>query len=178
MQLPKEEWFVPLGCMDCYKIVVRPRTYDQLLKLEEAQTELGFASKCGVEIRPAVKGLYGGYFYNRGLDEARKKLKTIKRAYDLIVREADPFYEGIDIIIKRGCTEFEHAIGPSDQWQTTGRQLEVDAEINKRIYWPNDPLPPSQKEIDATHDIWVQFAYKYDPTYDGEPLYPPAVVYE
>ena len=76
-KLPKEERFVPSHCANCYKVVIRPTTYAALLDLEAIMKELDYPSKCGIETRIFVKGLYGGYFYTWGLRKGLARLNEV-----------------------------------------------------------------------------------------------------
>jgi len=53
--------FVPKFCMNCWKVVVKPRTLSELFKLMKIMEDLGVYCKCGIERRSTVHGLYGGY---------------------------------------------------------------------------------------------------------------------
>lgn len=102
----------PVGCLNCWKVVVRPRTVEELFKLLDYQQETytGFC-KCGIEVRPFVHGNYGGYFYNDSLEEGLKCYDKVKSD---IARFISP---EIPVILKRACTEFELKYGDSSQWE-------------------------------------------------------------
>lgn len=51
-------------CQTCFKVVVMPRTFTELLRLEEYQETCGLRCKCGIETREYVGRAYGGYFYS------------------------------------------------------------------------------------------------------------------
>jgi len=60
--------FIPKKCLDCYKVVVMPRTFHELMQLLYVQELLIEENKkcwckCGIEIRDTVSRNYGGYFY-------------------------------------------------------------------------------------------------------------------
>jgi len=165
--LPEKDRFIPQGCQECYKVVVRPKKYKELFELEALIARLDKSGKCGCETRHTVKGLYGGYFYNRGLDEGLE-------SYEEVRKEIDP---AIPVILKRGCTGFELKHGPSDKWFITPKQIEIEAEVKERIFV--DPYQPPQtlEDIERVYKLWKNFAWKLDPTYRGEELYPKYVVY-
>lgn len=73
--LHKEDRFIPQGCQNCHKVVVKPRTYKELLDLRKLQVELDYPSKCGIEERSFSKGLYGGYFYCGGIEDGRSRFR-------------------------------------------------------------------------------------------------------
>ena len=74
--------WVPSGCQNCFKIVVRPHNLKQLFDLVDLQKRLDFDAKCGIEHRPYVFGLYGGYFYNRGLEQGLDRYKVVRKEVD------------------------------------------------------------------------------------------------
>jgi hypothetical protein len=115
LRLPPERRFVPSKCQACFKVVVRPKTLEQLFALMELEQRLGRPCKCGIESRDSVHALYGGYFYNWGLAEGLD-------CYELVRAEVDKeprLGPDIDVFLKRSCTEYEHACGDSDTWKVT-----------------------------------------------------------
>lgn len=178
MSLPADRRFVPSECQNCFKVVVRPQSLKQLFALLEIQKKLGRPAKCGIETRDTVHGLYGGYFYNRGLEEGLECYAAVREAVD-----ADK-HMGADVpvILKRGCTEFEHAIGPSDKWEITEEQIAIEKKVNETFV--RDVVDRKQPDhvIAHIHRSWIEFAWKYgDPTYaeftGGKPIAPPYVTY-
>jgi hypothetical protein len=170
--------FVPAQCQECFKVVVRPQTLRQLFALEKLQKEMDRPCKCGIEVRDTVHGLYGGYFYNKGLAEGLERYQEVRKAVDdYILLGPD-----VPVFLKRGCTEFELACGPSDQWQTTPEQLKIEDMVNR--YLSKDDMVRTQPDhvIWHLHRKWIEWAYAHgDSTYaeftDGKPLYPPVVTY-
>ena len=179
--------FIPFGCLKCFKVVVRPKTLKQLFALLDLQLEMGHPSKCGIEVRETVRGLYGGYFYNRSLDEAIECFKKVKArmAEDPILRDLlDAKDEnGISkkVILKRGCTEFEMKFGRSDQWRTTEENMKLESLVDQYIT-KKGPMKQTDIMILNLHGRWIRFAWEHDdPTVDeftgGIPLHPPVVTY-
>lgn len=179
--------FVPSQCQECYKIVVRMNKIEQLFALLDLQIELGRPSKCGIEERDFVECLYGGYFYNRGLDEAIANYRIIKPRIEEnpilapILDEVDPCGLPKNFVIKRGCTEFEKACGRSDQWSITDEQLKWEELVNEYVA-PIEfqDLPPHV--INDMHWRWILYAAKNgDSTYKkftgGKPINTPVVIY-
>jgi hypothetical protein len=159
--------FVPSACQDCYKVVIPPPTYNDLKNVErflDGYCYPGRTGKCGVEKRLTTKGLYGAYVYCRGLDEGLKRFAKIATEIKL------PMY------LKRGCTEMETACGPSDKWEVTDRQLDIekalDAKIEMRLVDPS----LSKKQIGDIHKHWREMAFKYDPSMEHKVA--PCVRYE
>lgn len=170
--------FVPSKCHECFKVVVRPQTLKQLFALEKLQIAMDRPCKCGIEVRDYVHGLYGGYFYNRGLAEGLERYKEVRARID-ITEHLGP---DVPVILKRGCTEFEKECGPSDQWQISPEQLKIEAMVDQ--YLAKDDLNRKQPEhvIWHLHRKWIEFAYaRGDGTYveftDGRPLFTPPVTY-
>ena len=170
--------FVPAGCQECFKVVVRPRTLKQLFALEKLQIAMDRPCKCGIEVRETVHALYGGYFYNKGLIEGLERYQEVYRA----VNEDKYLGPDVAVILKRGCTEFELECGPSDQWQTSPEQLKIEAMVDQYLVKDNVLRKQPDHVIWHLHRKWIEFAYaRGDSTYaeftDGKPLYPLPVTY-
>lgn len=168
--LQKKDWFIPQGCQECYKVVVRPRTYRELLDLEAMMLEIETNCKCGIEERPYTRGIYGAYFYNTGLQEGIERYEKIRDAVDVYISP------DVQVFLKRGCTEYERDHGPSDKWVVTDLQVEIENDIAENVTMPIHPND-SEERIEQIHDKWRRFAWKYDPKFDGEPVYPDYVKY-
>lgn len=189
---------LPSKCMDCYKVVVAPRTLTELFKLLDVQKShyTGGACKCGIEQREYTHKLYGGYFYNRGLEEGKQSYKMVRMLVD------EHISPNVPVSLKRACTEFELRFGPSDKWEETirngffvqpitGETIKV-TDIQERDHWEamidahvDIGLKPSgQNHISQIHIMqeWIKFAWRHgDPTTKdhngGDPLYTPSVTY-
>jgi hypothetical protein len=178
-KLPKDKWFVPMGCQDCFKVVVRPGTLQQLFALESLQTRLDHPSKCGIEIRPSVFGNYGGYFYNRGLKEGLECYLKVRNEVD-----ADEHLgPNIPVILKRGCTEMEHGVGRSDQWTTTKEQIDFEVRLAQLFVDDTPILVQSEHAKNDVRQRWIERAFSIgDVTVfnytDWKPLYPEYVTYQ
>lgn len=137
--IPKPYQFVPRGCQECWKVVVKPKTVEQLFSVLDIQQKLNRTSKCGIEERPTVKGLYGAYFFNNSLDEGLERYEIIKsellntEVLSPLVDEVDQNGRTTRIILKRGCTEMEHTVGPSNKWEITETQNMIEDLIEKYI---------------------------------------------
>lgn len=179
-QVPPGHQWVPFACQECYKVVVRPETLKQLFALEKVQRQLDHPSKCGTEERPSVFGNYGGYFYNRGLHEGIDCYKKVRKAVD----DHPELGPEIKVILKRACTEYEHALGPSDKWKPpTQEQLQFEIHLHENFV-ADHPLQLQPEIIkDEIRQRWIEYAYKIgDKTvYEfngGKPLYPDYVTYQ
>jgi len=180
--------FVPRSCHQCFKVVVKPRTLEQLFALLDIQRKSKLHSKCGIELRESVPGLYGGYFYNRGLAAG---LVCYNKVYGLL--EADPIMkplldekDGEDkttrIVLKRGCTEFEHGVGPSDRWVITPEQNALEDLLESFMVLDNDNLTQQDHLLWDVQQRWIEWAWQHgDPTYskytNEKPIYPPYITY-
>jgi hypothetical protein len=172
-RLRKSYQFVPTGCQECYKVVVKIHTYLDMLSLEKAMTAANWPSKIGIERRPYVKGLYGAYFYNRGLDEGLKRLEEVKQLYiDAECGALDP-----EIYLKRGCTEMEMEQGRSDQWKTTVLQTNIERIMGLTLYTKSQKLQTDAEKADI-RDKWADFAWKFDPYYNGNGKHKPCKRYD
>lgn len=164
--------FVPIGCQNCYKVVVKPRTVVELFGLDELQGSLDRPCKCGIEVRESVHGLYGGYFYNTGL-------KAGKQCYEKIRSKVKT---DIPVILKRGCTEMEHTVGPSDQWKITDEQIAIEKLIEETVICPPERSVQPESVVHHVKLRWINFAYQNgDSSYlelsNGKPIAPDYVTY-
>jgi hypothetical protein len=177
--LPPHARFVPIGCQDCYKVVVKPKTLKQLFALELLQKKMDHPSKCGIELRPEVFGNYGGYFYNRGIANG---LICYQRVRHQVSNDPD-LGPDVNVILKRACTEMEFACGPSDKWEIT--QAQIDFEMRLSQFFVNDvPVLTQTHDLkDSIRQRWIEHAYSVgDETClefnGGKPLYPDYVTYQ
>lgn len=168
---------IPNQCRKCYKVVVRPRTLEELFNLYELQEEMGVPCKCGMELRDTVNGLYGGYFYCKGVDEGRERYKQVRELVDERLSKETP------VILKRYCTEFELGGKPSNE---TPDCTEEELQMEEQIYFlfpsvGGSNVHPDHVKIHVMRR-WIDYAYKNgDETYKlftrGSPLYKPYVTY-
>ena len=186
--LPAHERFVPRNCQQCWKVVFKPRTLEQLLNLHEMQKIMDIPSKSGIEVRDHVHGLYGGYFYNKSQEAG---IECYNYVYDMasnsdvlkpLLDEVDEDGKTTRLILKRACTEFEHACGDSSKWTISDEQNAIEDLVESFVV--QDNINPRQPEhlIWNIKRRWIEFAYKNgDPTYSkytgGKPLYPAYVTY-
>lgn len=169
--------FIHSRCYRCYKVVVKPKTLNQLMGLLEIEKEMDVFSKCGVETRPFVFGNYGGYFYTDSIEEGMERYRQVRKLVD------DKLSDKVPVILKRGCTEFEMAWGPSDKWPIpTMEQLEIEDAIDE-LYDTTDHDAPQPDFLKAKTILgWIEFAYdRGDETYksftDGKAMGPQYVTY-
>ena len=178
LTMPPGQGFVPSACQQCWKVVVRPKTLLKLFSLLDLQKYLNLPSKCGMEVRPYVNGLYGGYFYNHSLEQGIECYKTVREK----VNETPNLGESTPVILKRACTEFEMRLGDSSKWVVTPHQLRIETTVNKWFVRNDVTRQQPPHAISNVHRKWIEYAYMNgDETYklftDGKPLYKPVETY-
>ena len=168
--------FIHSTCQECWKVVVRPRTLVELHKLLDLQKLLDLPSKCGIERRDTVHGLYGGYFYNDSIEQGRECYKLVR---ENVSHNISP---DVPVILKRGCTEFEVGGTPSDQWEISEEQKDLEYLLLDLMDQDVTASPQPEHVKQSVFRSWIHWAYGCgDPTYafytDGEPLFKPYVTY-
>lgn len=165
-------------CLNCWKIIARPGTLRQLVQVLEYQRESGRFAKSGIERRQTVCGQYGAYWYTNSVEEGLSLRDKLRKDLKSIGNFAD------DIILKRGCTEFEHAMGPSEKWEISDKQRKVQEELDRVLYSDvKEQYYQPESVVLSTFRKWVSFAYdRGDKTYldftGNRPLYPHYTTYE
>jgi hypothetical protein len=165
-----EQGMVPSKCFDCWKVVASPRTYEELMALYHFQRKCGKPSKCGIEgDRGMSHRLYAGYFYNDSYFEGIECWHLVSRALNM------------PVILKRGCTEFEMACGPSDRWVVKPGQLEIEQEAD-RLFVRDGKKMFMQSPYERAEILkeWVRCAHRWgDMTYlkTNERIMPSVVTY-
>jgi hypothetical protein len=170
--------YIPPRCLECWKVVAMPRTLKELYTVREVQKQIDKPSKCGIELRFYTPRNYGAYWYTNHLDQGWARYEQVRKAID------ESIGEDVEVVLKRGCTEFELIGGPSPYWCMTAEQEEMDQYIEDRL--EVDAIPSFTQAdyvLHRTQKHWIEWAAKQgDQTYleftDGKPLYAPAVRYE
>jgi hypothetical protein len=87
-------------------------------------------AKSGSEVdRQENQSLYSAYFYLLGLDKARAVYRKLRGEID-----ADPkLGPAVKIVIKRGCTNYEQACGPSDRYTFDPRRKRIEEYFRSRF---------------------------------------------
>jgi hypothetical protein len=149
---------VPNGCSACYKVKVMPRTLRELVAAWEIGKRIQCRSKWGTDLNnPYSQNIYAGYFYVSGLDAARALFKTVRAAIDADVK----FGPDIPMTIKRGCSEYEAAVGPSDRYAFTPEMAELEAYLRTRF---RERKAEYHTSMVAAH--WIETAFRIgDDTY-------------
>jgi hypothetical protein len=170
---------IPLQCRNCYKVVVRPRTVVELFDLYELQKIMEVPCMCGREMRPEVNGLWGGYFYCRGLEEGLQRKDEVRALIDKWISPEIP------VFLKRYCTEYEINGPPSNE--TPHDITEEEQEMEDRVYF----LFPSRTSYTNNPEWvylkvmreWIEYAHAHgDNSYlelnGGESLVKQYVTYD
>jgi hypothetical protein len=172
---------VPFGCRDCYKVKVTTTSLRDLMEMKTIAEGFACASKSGSEVdRAETPAIYSTYFYLLGLDEAR-------RTHGRLLSEIDSrpgLASAAKMAIKRGCTNYERALGPSDRYSFDPRLASIEAYFARRFVRTRPKAGPTRKHADAMTLLeLVQTAYRIgDDTYKdftgGKDLFPPSVTYD
>lgn len=95
---------IPEYCFECYKVLIEPRTINELFKLlmlfERMTLPLDNTRKCMVEARGDCSGTYKGFVYCRGIEEGNDVRKIVRNAVSESIAPQVP------VTLKRGCSEF------------------------------------------------------------------------
>jgi len=169
---------IPSQCRSCYKVVVRPRNVVELFDLYEVQKTMDVPCKCGRELRPSVNGLWGGYFYCRGLEEGLRRKEEVRKLVDEHISPEIP------VFLKRYCTEFEIDGPPSNETPHTITKEEQEMEDKVLFLFPakgsftNNPEWLNAKVMRE----WIEYAHangdnSYLELNGGESLIKPYVKY-
>jgi hypothetical protein len=167
---------VPYACRNCYKVKVEAKTLRELVAVKKIVETFNVTHKCGPEVdHKYTSNLYGAIIYLDGLDAALR-LKEVVR--ELVSR--NPLLgPDIPVYVKRGCTFFELACGPSDQYTFPQKLQELEAQLFPRFIPAKRPayLPAA-----ITFATWIATAYRIgDETYldftGGKRYYPKLVKY-
>jgi hypothetical protein len=149
---------VPVGCSGCYKVKVVTRTLRELVAAWEIARRVNCRSKWGTDLNnPYSQSVYAGYFYVTGLDAARALFKVVRQAFD----KNPKLGPAIQMTIKRGCSEYEALLGPSDRYEFTPEMAALEADLNTRFRPRKAEHQPSMV---VAH--WIETAFRMgDDTY-------------
>jgi hypothetical protein len=166
---------VPQGCSCCYKVKVMPKTLRELVAAWQIGSRIDCHSKWGIDLENIYsENVYAGYFYTFGLDEAREIFKT---ARELIDRDPKLGPE-VEMAIKRGCSEYEVSLGPSDQYEFAPELADLENHLKTRF---RNNRGCDRGNIALAY--WIDVAFRTgDTTYldftGGKRLRPKTVSYE
>jgi len=170
---------IPPRCLECWKTVVTPTTFDELMKLKEIQEGFNFPCKCGIEVRDYTPKFYGGYHYADSLDEGLAIHEVVKKA----VKENISKEVADGVILKRGCTEFEFLKGPSTSWHMNKGEERLLSLIENYVDQNTTNVGQSKEAQHHVLSKWFLWAHSNgDMTYKeyngGESLFPSYVRYD
>lgn len=171
---------VPWGCRSCHKIKVATRSLRALMAVKDLAEATGETTKSGSEVdNPYNQTLFATYLYFDSLEAARRAYPALKAAID---RHADLGPAAVTTL-KRGCSNYERACGPSDRYRFDPGQPAAEAYLWQR-FAPHRPASDAPEGmVDALRLLrLVEIAYRIgDETYKdftgGRPLHPPPVDY-
>jgi hypothetical protein len=166
---------VPYGCRACYKVKVIPRTLRELVAAWQVAKQIECLSKWGVDLEnPYSQNVYAGYFYVTGLDMARAVFAVVRKAID-----KDPkLGAGVPLVIKRGCSEYEAKLGPSDRYEFAPELAALETYLRPRF---RGRKPRKSTLLPVAY--WIDTAYRIgDDTYldftDGKRWRPKTLTYD
>ena len=176
--------FITDACLNCWKVVVKPRTFFELMALYEAQKVFskGYEGvdrfcKCGIETRDYVPQNYGGYFYCNSEAQGLERWQQVRD----LVNKINP---KIPVTLKRYCTEFEMRLGPSDVYKQPPGAKDLEKKFYEFVDLTelNDNPPQPQDLINHIILSWMKHAWSInDMTViqfnDNQPLIEPSVTY-
>ncbi|MEI9991741.1 MAG: hypothetical protein WDM86_17085 [Rhizomicrobium sp.] len=169
---------VPFGCRDCYKVKVVSRSMRQLMAVRDIVKSLPCASKSGPEVdNPQNSSPYGTYLYLTGLGVAQAYYRKVREKID----QHSSLGPDTKMLVKRGCSNYEHRCGPSDKYTFDPRLEPLEAAL---ATWFVAPVLRFTREIRNALALtqMVRTAYRIgDETYKdfngGRDLVQPTVNY-
>ena len=146
------------NCFNCWKVVFRPRTLDELFQIHKLQKKMDIPCKTGIERRAGSmhKGAYAAFWYGPLGDlEGSRKLRD---KVALAVRGE----VGIDakIILKRACTEMEDSAGPSERWKYPEGQRMFEDLLDTTWEVPSSGMMEPRALRVATTRKWIGWAVR------------------
>lgn len=140
-------------CQECWKVCMFPRDFAEVISIYEYQSAHEAQCKVGMDMREYTKSIWGAYWYNRSIGEATKR-------HAMLTGE----FPDAQVIIKRGCTEFEllGAAGDSQYWIVTKIQREQEIWLDEHLDF--DPfINPGQNEAIRQSVIqrWMVWAHQH-----------------
>uniref|UniRef100_A0A6H1ZCJ9 Uncharacterized protein n=1 Tax=viral metagenome TaxID=1070528 RepID=A0A6H1ZCJ9_9ZZZZ len=150
---------LPRKCLECWKIVARPKDLKQLFELNKLHSKMALPGKVGVDLRTVgtYKGIYQGFWYcpMGDLEGARELQKEVRRK----VRGALSL--DTQVILKRGCTELENRFGPSNNWVQTPEHRMLE-DILDAVIVVKDVEEANQPGWIKTHVMrfWIEYAHQ------------------
>lgn len=149
---------LPRGCMNCWKIVARPKNLDQLFELDKLQSKMDIPCKCGVDIRPTetYKGIHLGFWYCPlgDMDKARELFVEVRRKVRGALSLDTP------VILKRGCTEMENHFGVSNEWNYPQSMRNMEDLLETTIVVEEEKPPQTSYIRIHVINFWIQYSHR------------------
>ena len=171
---------VPSGCRACFKVKISTRSLRALMAAKEIAETTPFTTKSGAAVdNPANSDRYSTYLYCDGLDEARTAYQGLRQVIDGDARLGPD----VEITIKRGCTNYERKLGPSDRYAFDPGLEAVEAHLAQRFRDDRPERKASKAAVASLRMLrLIRTAYRIgDETYrdftDGKPLVEPLISY-
>jgi len=168
-------FFIPSSCQQCWKVVVKPQTIEQLFILSDIQKQLCITSKCGIEERWQVAASYGGYFYATSMEEGLE-------IYKIVMAEVGINIGTIPVFLKRGCTEYEITFGDSAEWEILPEQIPLEDYLLTHVFPTYQPITNEAYLLKLTHEKWYKKAHSIGDMgyvkFRGQPYFKPYRTYE
>lgn len=174
-----ENWkIITPRCMHCWKVCVTLESFEDTLKCEQLQRRMDYPAKCGMEMRDYTPKFWGAYWYTNSLEEGRERWAEVKAA----LKEHVSDYAAEHCILKRACTEFEMAKGPSPYWHITDEEYAFLEHIESFIKTYDTNAEQQDMVKRHVHLMWVLWAHmNNDMTYvkynGDKKLFPGYVTY-
>lgn len=142
---------VPIRCLSCYKVLLKPTSLDDVCRIEAFQQAGDYPCKVGMEIRPTVNRPWGAYWYTNSVIEGLERYRYVKGWADEHLTSA------WSILLKRGCTEYEQSVGPSDKWVQGLNQQEIEDAVHAAVEREPPVADQPQIIIDHLHVQWERW---------------------
>jgi hypothetical protein len=164
-------------CLRCWKTCLKLKDYDTTRKMEEYQKTFPGSSKCGMEKRNYTPRMWGAYFYRDTFDGGRDCVDKLNEELPDVLGE-----DNYEIILKRGCTEFELLKGPSLFWYNTPAE---EAGYEKLCGYFADEREYTEQPVIIKNHIrmqWIAWAHacgdmSYMSYNNDKPMFPKLVYY-
>jgi len=130
--LHDEFGYLPYKCLNCWKVIVSPKTVKQLIRFKDIAMKTGKPGKWGYDTRDYTEGIYKIYIYCDSKNEANSVgIKLIEMG---VPREY--------IKIQNACTEFNMAFGEISKIKLSKEEIEEQKKIEEKFAPVEAPKVP------------------------------------
>lgn len=173
--------FIPQFCLSCWKVVITPRTLRELYDLRDLMLSMSRENpfcycKCGIETRDWTPGkVYGGYFYTDSFEDGMKRWRE---ARNLV---SEHISSGVDVVLKRYCTEFEVVLGDSINYERPINADPLEAFYDSIMDMKHGKLMQPEWVLLTVWQRWMEHGWRWGTPKDrkqieedhngGKPLY-------